>query len=115
MLCLDNPWDKELRRFTLGKLPLLVVQHGVDPWPYALELDNGARCRMLVGMRDIRPNGETPEYDCGSGQSGFVVLQTFNAAYPINRSSPMWTVMAGSLAAATQTRTVITAWFAGSA
>jgi serine/threonine protein kinase len=112
MLCLDNPWDKELRRYTLSTLPLLPVQHGIDPWPYALELDNGARCRLLMGMRDMRSNGDTPEYDCGSGQSGFVVLSTPGSAYPINRASPIWTVKAGSAGAAAQTRTVTRAWFA---
>jgi len=113
MLCLDNPWDKELRRFTLGTFSLLPVQHGVDPWPYALELDGGARCRLLTGMRDERPNGDIPEYDCGSGQSGFVVLMSRDSVNPINRTSLMWTVKAGALGAIAQTRIVTTAWFAG--
>jgi serine/threonine protein kinase len=113
MLCLDNPWDKELRRFPLGTFPLRPVQHGVDPWPYALELDDGTRCRVLIGMRDIRSNGDTPEYDCGSGQDGFAVLMSRDSANPINRASSMWTVKAGAGGAVAQTRIVTTAWFAG--
>lgn len=113
MLCLHNPWDKELRRFTLATFPLPPVQHGVDPWPYALELDNGARCRVLIGMRDVRPDGDEPEYDCGSGQDGFVVFKARDATNPINRASPIWTVRAGGLGAVAQIRTVTTAGFAG--
>jgi serine/threonine-protein kinase len=113
MLCLDNPWDKELRRFPLGTFPLPPAQHGVDPWPYALELDDGARCRVLIGMRDVRPNGDTPEYDCGSGQDGFAVLMSRDSANPINRASSMWTVKAGARGAVAATRIVTTAWFAG--
>lgn len=113
MLCLDNPWDKELRRFPLSTLPLPPVQHGVDPWPYALELDDGARCRLLVGMRDVRPDGDIPEYDCGSGQSGFAVLMSGDSTNPINRSSAIWTVKAGSLGSVAKTHKVTTAWFAG--
>ena len=113
MLCLDSPWDKELRRFPLGTFPLRPVQHGVDPWPYALELDDGARCRVLIGMRDVRPNGDIPEYDCGSGQDGFAVIMSRDSANPINRTSSMWTVKAGASGALAQTRIVTTAWFAG--
>jgi Protein kinase domain len=113
MLCLDDPWDKELRRFPLSTLYLPPVQHGVDPWPYALELDNGARCRLLIGMRDMRPNGDTPEYDCGAGQSVFVVLMSRDSTNPINRSSPMWTVKAGPVGSVAQIHTVTRAWFAG--
>jgi serine/threonine-protein kinase len=113
MLCLDNPWDKELRRFPRSTLSLPPVQHGIDPWPYALELDDGARCRLLIGMRDMRPNGDTPEYDCGTGQSGFVVLMSRDSTNPINRSSAMWTVKAGPLGSVAQIHTVTTGWFAG--
>nr|WP_082947744.1 serine/threonine-protein kinase [Mycobacterium sp. E2479] len=113
MLCLNNPWDKELRRFPLSTLPLPPVQHGVDPWPYALELDDGARCRLLVGMRDVRPDGDIPEYDCGSGQSGFVVLMGRDSTNPINRSSAIWTVEAGPLFSVAKIYKVSTAWFAG--
>jgi serine/threonine protein kinase len=113
MLCLDNPWDKELRRFPLSTLYLPPVRHGVDPWPYALELDDGARCRLLIGMRDMRPNGDTPEYDCGEGQSGVVVLMSRDSTNPINRASPMWTVSAGPLGAVAQIHTVTRVWFAG--
>ncbi|SOX53824.1 serine/threonine protein kinase [Mycobacterium ahvazicum] len=113
MLCLDNPWDKELRRFPLSTFPLPSVQHGVDPWPYALELDNGARCRLLVGMRDVRPDGDIPEYGCGSGQSGFAVLMSRDSTNPINRSLAIWTVKAGPLGSMAQTRTVTKAWFVG--
>lgn len=113
MLCLDNPWDKELRRFPLSTFPLLPVQHGVDPWPYALELDDGARCRLMVGMRDVRPDGDIPEYDCGSGQSGFVVLMSRDSTNPINRSSATWTVKAGPLGSMARIHTVTKAWFAG--
>ena len=76
MLCLDNPWDKELRRFPRSTLYLRPVQHGVDPWPYALELNDGTRCRLRTGMRDMQPNGDTSVYDCGAAQSGFVVLMS---------------------------------------
>ncbi|WP_082965959.1 serine/threonine-protein kinase [Mycobacterium kubicae] len=113
VLCLDDPWDKELRRFPLSKLPLRPVQHGVDPWPYALQLENGARCRLLLGMRDVRANGDTPEYECGSGQNGFVVLMSPDFTNPINRTSPIWTVKAGSLGSLAQIYTVTRAWFAG--
>jgi hypothetical protein len=60
-------------------------------------------------MRDVRPNGDTPEYDCGSGQNGFAVLMSRDSANPINRASSMWTVKAGASGAVAQTRTVTTA------
>ena len=111
ILCLDNPWDKELRRFPLSTLYLRPVQHSVDPWPYALELDDGARCRLRIGMRDMQPNGDTNEYNCGA--NGFAVFMSRNSSNPINRASPLWTVKAGRLGSAAQIQTVTRAWFAG--
>ncbi|MGO9152612.1 serine/threonine-protein kinase [Mycobacterium sp.] len=113
MLCLDNPWDKELRQFPLSTPYLRPVQHGIDPWPYALELDDGTRCRAVTGMRDMQPNGDTSVHNCGAAQSGYVVLMSRDSSNPINRASPIWTVKAGLLGSVAQIHTVTTAWFAG--
>jgi hypothetical protein len=114
MLCLDDPWAKGLRRFAFDTAYLSQVQPVAYPQPYALLLDDGTRCRFMYGgARGGRPDGYLPAYNCGTAGSGLSVLMGPDASDPIDRSTPLWTVKVAALGSAPQTRSVTTAWFAG--
>jgi hypothetical protein len=46
---MTNPWDKELRRFTYDIRTLPTVRPPTTPQPFAITLDNGANCKLLMG------------------------------------------------------------------
>ncbi|MGH3596262.1 MAG: hypothetical protein ACRDUT_09910 [Mycobacterium sp.] len=121
LLCVADPWDKELHRVTYSD-PLPHVEPVATPQPFALLLDDGARCRLRNGGSwGQRNDGYVGAYGCGPARSNLAVLVMPSqfARSAIDRSMPLWTVKIGQLGSATanfpppQTHTVTTAWFAG--
>ena len=65
MLCMNNPWDKEVRRLGLDTCLLPTVQPPATPEPFALTLDNGTHCRLITGgIRRARSDGYVSFYAC---------------------------------------------------
>ena len=54
MLCMNNPWDKEVRRLTYGTSLLPTVQPLRTLESFALTLDNGTHCRFFIGGAPAR-------------------------------------------------------------
>jgi hypothetical protein len=122
LLCLRDPWDKGLHRVAYTQ-PLPHVKAPAAPEPLALLLDDGTQCRLRNGGAwGGRDDGLVGAYGCPSANLAVLVPQQpqEGGASPIDRSQPMWTVRVGSLGGADahlpppQTRSVKTAWFAGS-
>lgn len=113
MLCMSNPWDKELRRLSYDTSQLTRVQPPNTPKPFALMLDNGTHCNYISGgARRARNDGYIPDYACGADLTSSV-LGNGSGSDPINRSNPLWTVTFEQPGFQTQLRSVTTAWFAG--
>jgi hypothetical protein len=120
LLCLDDPWDKELRRVAYAG-PLSQVKPTPAPAPFALFLDDGTRCRLRNGGAwGVRDDGLVGAYGCPNETPAVLVPVTPKAGESaVDRSQPLWTVKVGSLGGGEphlpppQTRTVTTAWFAG--
>lgn len=115
LLCVDDPWDKRLHRVTVSK-PLLHVQPTATPQPFALQLDDGTRCRLRSGGAwGGRDDGYLGAYGCG--EPAQTVLAKPDADV-IDRTAATWTVAVGELGAGDtgfpppEQRTVATAWFA---
>jgi serine/threonine-protein kinase len=115
MLCMNNPWDKEVRRLAYDTSLLPKVQPPATPEPFALTLDNGTHCRYFIGgARRARSDGYVPMYACGADNTASVLGEAGSQTDPINRSKPLWTVTFEQPGFQTQMRSVTTAWFAGS-
>lgn len=122
LLCLDDPWDKGLR-WVAHTDPLPNVHPTATPVPFALLLDDGTRCRLRNGGAwGGRDDGLVGAYGCPDESPAVLVSATSKpGASAIDRWQATWTVQVGSLGAGDahlpppQTRTVITAWFAGDA
>jgi hypothetical protein len=120
LLCVDNPWDKQLHRVSYsGQLP--PVQPTPSPDPFALALDDGTHCLLRNGGAwGGRDDGYVGAYSCNSG-TNLVVLAMPNQGdgSGIDRSGAVWTVKIGPLGAPgahfppPQTHAVTSAWFAG--
>jgi hypothetical protein len=114
MLCVTNPWDKEVRRLSYDTSLLPTVQPPKTPQPFALMLDNGTHCLYISGgARRARSDGYIPDYACGADLRS-CVLGDASGSDPINRSNRLWTVTFEQPGFQTQMRSVTTAWFAGS-
>jgi serine/threonine-protein kinase len=114
MLCMNNPWDQEVRRLSYDTRLLQTVQPPTTPEPFALMLDNGTHCRFITGgARRGRNDGYIPVYACGADSMASVLGDAGSQSDPINRSKPLWTVTFEQPGFQTQVRTVTTAWFAG--
>jgi serine/threonine protein kinase len=114
MLCMNNPWDKEVRRLVYDTRLLGTVQPPTTPEPFALTLDNGTHCRFFTGgARRARSDGYVPVYACGADSTAAVLGEAGSQSDPINRSKPLWTVTFEQPGFQTQVRSVTTAWFAG--
>lgn len=121
LLCVDNPWDRQLHRVMYGgRLP--AVHAPADPDPFALTLDDGTRCLLRNGGAwGGRADGYVGAYGCGGAGPRLAVLclPSHGAGSCIDRSSPAWTVKVGRLGAPDaalpppQTRAVTEAWLAG--
>jgi hypothetical protein len=121
VLCLVDPWSKELRRFPApGALP--AVNPPPTPMPLALVLDDESSC-VLAGGVDWggRRDGLVPAYVCSprAMSRGVLIEAGQDPVSAIDRSQPRWTVPVGLLgprgASFEPPRrvTVTTAWFAG--
>ncbi|MGJ6127055.1 hypothetical protein QN239_31185 [Mycolicibacterium sp. Y3] len=116
LLCVDDPWRKELHRATVTDvLPEAVPLS--SPRPFALLLDDGTQCRIRNGGAwGGRHDGLVGAYGCQGADA--VLVATADGAQPIDRSQPRWTVQVGPLGADNvsfpppRTRGVTTAWFA---
>jgi serine/threonine protein kinase len=114
MLCMNNPWDKEVSRLVYDTRLLPTVQPATTPEPFALTLDNGTHCRLFVGgARRARSDGYIPVYACGADFTASVLGDAGSQRDPINRSKPLWTVTFEQPGFQTEVRSVTTAWFAG--
>ena len=123
LLCVDDPWGKRLHRVTYdGQLPS--VQPPAITDPFALALDDGTRCMLRHGGAwGGRDDGYVGVYSCGDPGSNVAVLWLPSAGPGtcVDRTTPAWTVKVGQLGLPAehfpppQTRTVSTAWFAGTA
>ena len=114
MLCMTNPWDKEVRRLSYDTSLLPTVQPPKTPQPFALMLDNGTHCLYIIGgARRARSDGYIPVYTCGANLTASVLGDAGSQSDPINRSKPLWTVTFEQPGFQTQVRSVTTAWFAG--
>ena len=121
LLCVNNPWDKQLYRVTYGgQLP--PVQPTAAPDPFALVLDDGTRCLLRNGGAwSGRPDGYVGGYGCGEGGGAnpAVLCPEKQGGPCIDRSAPVWTVKVGRLGGQItplpppETHAVTTAWFAG--
>jgi serine/threonine protein kinase, bacterial len=114
MLCMNNPWDKEVSRLVYDTRLLPTVQPATTPEPFALTLDNGTHCRFFVGgARRARSDGYIPVYACGADFTASVLGDAGSQRDPINRSKPLWTVTFEQPGFQTEVRSVTTAWVAG--
>ncbi|GAB7144554.1 hypothetical protein [Mycobacterium riyadhense] len=119
--CLDDPWSKGLRRVTSTD-PLPHVLAPPTPAPFALLLDDGTQCRLRNGGAwGGRDDGLVGAYGCPNETPAVLVpVRPGGGESAIDRSQALWTVKVGSLGSGEahlpppQTRTVVTAWFAGS-
>jgi serine/threonine-protein kinase len=119
LLCGDDPWDKELHRFSYRD-PLPAVKPQATPMPFALLLDDGTQCLIRIGGAwGVRDDGLTGAYGC-NGKSTGAVLAPPQASWEldaIDRSHPLWTVKVGEVRMGNlpppQPHAVTTAWFAG--
>ncbi|MCV7083533.1 hypothetical protein [Mycolicibacterium insubricum] len=90
------------------------------PTPFAIELDDGSRCRGYAGGpggAHVRKDGYELAYSC-TGTVNVLRRTSPNRPATINRDQSQWTVLVGATDdpnadyPAPQTRTVTTAWFA---
>jgi hypothetical protein len=121
LLCVDNPWDKQLHRVSYdGQLP--PVQPVASPDPFALALDDGTHCLLRNGGAwGGRDDGYVGAYGCGNFGANLAVLSLPGQGdgSGIDRSGAVWTVKVGQLGSPDahfpppQTHAVVSAWFAG--
>jgi hypothetical protein len=116
LLCMDDPWAKNLHRIH-ARAPLPQVSPPQVPAPVGLLLEDGNRCRLRNGGSWARrDDGYNGAYRCGGGVA--VLVKADGSADAIDRSAPVWTVKVGRLGApgeslpAPTTVSVATAWFA---
>ncbi len=123
LLCVDDPWDKLLHRVRYSG-PLPPVQPIATPDPYALVLEDGARCLFRNGGAwGGRDDGYVGVYECGGPGSDLAVLwlPSRGPGTCIDRSGPVWTVKVGPVGVPggqfppPRTQAVRTAWLAGNA
>ena len=118
VLCLVNPWTKDLRRYAApGALP--AVTPLASPMPFAMQLNDGTRCILPNGIDwGGRADDTVPIYGCGSNV-GILAPPDWNPADAIDRTQPLWAVFVGQLGPRDTPfpvpirHTVTTAWFAG--
>jgi serine/threonine protein kinase len=120
VLCSDDPWKKELHRFSYAD-PLPIVLPQAAPIPFALLLDDGTQCRMRNGGAEAgRDDGLVSAYWCHTVISVLATPEAVGRRLVdaiIDRSHPLWTVKVGPVMLGDlpppQTHTVTAAWFAG--
>lgn len=122
LLCVEDPWTRGLFRVTVtDQLDYAAPQP--NPLPFAVLLDNGGRCRLYAsGPRTKRDDGWFGVYSCSGGNAILVEEDAWmrgDFSEAIDRSQPFWMVQVGPPGPDSvhfpppETRTVVTAWFAG--
>jgi pimeloyl-ACP methyl ester carboxylesterase len=119
LLCGWEPWDETLHRATAAA-PVTPVTPTADPQPWALELADGARCRLRNGGAwSHRSDNLVGAYSCDHPSE--IALTPQDGGTPtVNKSNTRWTVQVGVLDDRTTgsppptTVMVRTAYFAGS-
>lgn len=121
VLCMVDPWSRELRRFPVpGELP--AVSPPPTPMPLAMVLDDGTSCVLASGVDwGGRRDGLTSAYVCDPRviSRGVVIEPGADPVSAIDRSQPAWTVRVGQLGPRgtsfepPRQQAVVTAWFAG--
>ncbi|OBJ56175.1 hypothetical protein A9W95_14220 [Mycobacterium sp. 1423905.2] len=119
LLCVNDPWARGLHRVTTA--PLGRAQPPSTPSPFALLLDDGTQCRLRNGGAwGGRDDGLVGAYGCPDDNPAVLVpVRSDGKASAIDRSRALWTVQIGSLGSGEphlpppETRSVVTAWFAG--
>lgn len=97
LLCANDPWVRELRRYTVDP-PLEPIGQTGEPEPWALELADGRTCRIRVGGAwGGRADGLVGAYSCSGGAE--VVLKSPDARTAVDRSTDTWRVAMGELGA----------------
>jgi hypothetical protein len=121
VLCLVDPWSKELRRFPAPDA-LPAVSPPAVPMPLALVLDDGTSCVLASGVDwGGRRDGLVPAYVCDPRviSRGVLIDPGQDPFSAIDRSQPAWMVRVGQLGPRgtsfepPRQQTVTTAWFAG--
>lgn len=93
LLCADDPWNRSLRRAHPHE-SLLSARASNDPEPWALELTNGAQCRIRNGGSwGGRTDGLDGAYACDD--ESFVLAGSLEPV--IDSNLPVWTVRVGPL------------------
>lgn len=118
VLCGTDPWERRLLPYrATAPVPATAAPDVPEPW--ALELSNGARCRLRNGGAwGGRADDLVGAYYC-DGESSFVLMPASGEEPAVDQSSPMWTVQVGELGLPQETFppptrvSVVTAYFAG--
>jgi pimeloyl-ACP methyl ester carboxylesterase len=118
ILCGWYPWDKTLHQNT-ATAPITPVPAAHDPDPWALQLNDGAKCRLRNGGSwSGRSDNLVGAYSCDRGNEVVLVAQQNGTV--IDKTSPEWTVQVGVLddkqtgSPPPTTVHVLTAYFASS-
>lgn len=118
LLCMNDPWAKELHRIRAGAA-LPAVSPPATPTPVALVLADGTQCRLRNGGAWGHRHDDLVAYYGCVGTPGLSVLAPSNSPDPIDRTSAAWTVKVGPDQAPDAsspppvTARVRTVWFAG--
>jgi hypothetical protein len=117
LLCMNDPWAKELHRIRAGAA-LPSVGPPAKPMPVGLALADGTHCRLRNGGAWGHRHDDLVGFYACAGAPGLSVLASSNAD-PIDRTIPVWTVKVGPNQAPDPssptplTQQVRTVWFAG--
>lgn len=113
MLCLDDPWNKQLTRFAFSTATLPPVQPPSIPQPLAVLLADGSRCSILIGGARTRADGYSPAYGCNGGDRPPIVVTTPGSGEGIDQTSPTWTAWVADVNETPRAERIVTAIFAG--
>lgn len=113
MLCLDDPWNKQLTRFAFSTATLPPVQPPSIPQPLAVVLADGSRCSIVIGGARTRADGYSPAYGCDGGDRPPVVVATPGSGEGIDQTAPTWTAWIADVNETPRAERIVTAIFAG--
>lgn len=118
VLCGTDPWQRRLLRYGTGT-PVPPVAAEADPDPWAIELADGAHCRIRNGGAwGGRADDLVGAYFCDR-EGEYVLIPGSGEVRAFDKSGPLWTVQVGGLGDPDQsfppprTIEVATAYFAG--
>jgi hypothetical protein len=118
LLCGGDPWKKTLYQAT-SDTPIGTLSAAANPTPWALELADGAKCRVRNGGAwGGRTDNYVGAYSCDPDRSDEYVLVQLDQGEAVHKSGPVWTVLVGQLGNADEVFPapkevrVVTAYFA---